>query len=292
MSKKPSRELSQTESEVWNAIGQFEKILEVMPNDRFSLETLADAYEKIGDHTRVKDYLLRLANVLADEGDEDAAHEILLKLKQFDKPEQNVKDTIARLENLQSEKVMADVIDSGQTPASRQGHIAAEISMAWNLLQAKKLSQEEYSLIVHDLSENSGRISDIPVSTMHALHDRHYAGISDIMAFVATACNTPMICLANFELLKDVFSLLSLEFMTNRGAIVFEIIGNDALVALLNPYDNQLKMDVTGLTGKDCHYFLVAPEDFDNALGKVKTLLTKPVPDNPDISRGSREISA
>jgi len=276
MNKKTSKELSQTESEVWNAIGQFEKILEVIPNDRFSLETLADAYEKIGDHTCANDYLLRLANVLADEGDEDAAHEILLKLKQFDKPGQNVKDTIARLENLQSKKVMAVVIDSGKTPASRQGHIAAEISMAWNLLQAKKLSQEDYSLIVHDLSENSGRVNDVPASTLHALHDRHYAGISDIMAFIATACNTPMICLANFELQKDIVSLLSWEFMTNRGAIVFETIGNDALIALLNPYDNQLKMDVTGLTGKDSHYFLVTPEDFDNALGKVKLIMAKP----------------
>jgi hypothetical protein len=278
MSKEPSRELSQTESEIWNAIGQFEKILEVMPNDRFSLETLADAYEKIGDHTRANDYLLRLANALADEGDEDAAHEILLKLKQLEKPDQNVQDTIVRLENLQSKKVMAVVIDSAQTPASRQGHVAAEISMAWNLLQAKKLSQEDYSLIVHDLSENSGRVSDVPVSTLHVLHDRHYAGMSDIMAFLATACNAPIICLANFESQKDIFSLLSWDFMTNRGAIVFEMIGNDALVALLNPYDNQLKMDVAGLTGKDCHYFLVAPEDFDNALGKIKALLAEPAP--------------
>lgn len=278
MSKKPSRELSQTESEVWNAIGQFEKILEVMPNDRFSLETLADAYEKIGDHTRAKDYLLRLANVLADENDEDAAHDALQKLKLLDQSGQNVKDAIARLEGLQSKKVMAVVIDSGQTPASRQGHIAAEISMAWNLLQSKKLSQEEYSLIVHDLSENSGRAGDISVSTLHALRDRNYPGMSEIMSFIATACNTPMICLANFEFQKNVCALIAWEFMTNRGAIVFETIGDDVLVAILNPYDDQLKMDVEGLTGKDCHYFLVAPEDFDGALGKVKKLLTEPAP--------------
>lgn len=273
MSKEPAKDLSQTESEVWNAIGQFEKILEVMPNDRFSLETLADAYEKIGDHTRANDYLLRLANALADEGDEDATHDILEKLKQFDKPDQNVNNAIARLESMQSKKVMALVIDSGQSLASRQGHIAAEISMAWNLLQAKKLSQEDYSLIVHDLSENSGRTTDVSVSTMHALHDRHYAGINDIMAFVATACNTPMICLANFELQKDICSLVPLTFMINRGMIVFETIGNDALVAMLNPYDDQLKMDVAGLIGRDCHFFLVAADDFDNALVKAKTLL-------------------
>ena len=278
MSNKSSNELSRTESDIWNAIGQFEKILEVMPDDRFSLETLADAYEKIGDHTMAKDYLLRLANVLADENDEDAAHDVLQRLKSLDQSDQKVKSTIARLEGLQSKKVMAVVIDSEQTPASRQAHIAAEISMAWNLLQAKKLSQDEYSLIVHDLSENSGRAVDIPVSTLHVLHDRHHAGINEIMSFVATACNAPMICLANFEIQKDACILLPWEFMTNRGAIVFETIGNDALAAILNPYDNQLKMDVEGLVGKDCHYFLVAPEDFDAALGRIKKLLTEPAP--------------
>jgi len=35
---------------------------------------------------------------------------------------------------------------------------------------------------------------------------------------------------------------------------------------------------VAGLTGKDSHYFLVTPDDFDNALGKVKTLLTESAP--------------
>lgn len=276
MNKPPPRELSQTETEIWNAIGQFEKILEVMPNDRFSLETLADAYEKIGDQTRSRDYLLRLANALAEEGDEDAAQDTLQKLKLLDQSDRNVKDAVARLEALQSKKVMAVVIDSGKTPASRQGHIAAEISFAWNLLQSKKLSQEEYSLIVHDLSENSGRAGDIPVSTLHALHDRNCPSLNEIMSFAATVCNTPMICLASFELQKDACALLSWEFVINRGAIVFETIGDDALVAILNPYDDQLKLDVEGLTGKDCHYFFVTPEDFDSALAKVKLLLAKP----------------
>lgn len=270
-----SREKKQTESDIWNAIGQFEKILEVMPNDRFSLETLADAYEKIGDHTRAKDYLVRYANVLADEGDEDAAHDALLKLKQFEQTEAGIKDAVARLEGMKSKKVMAVVIDSNQTPASRQGHIAAEISFAWNLLQAKKLNQEDYSLIVHDLSENSGHAGNTPISTLHALRDRNYAGISDIMSFVATACNVPMICLSNFELQKDICTLLPMEFMVSRGAIVFETVGNDALVAILNPYDNQLKLDVDGLTGRDCHYFLAASEDFDGALGRIKKLLAE-----------------
>ena len=64
-----------SEAEIWNAIAAFEKILEAIPNDRISLETLIEAYEKVGDHTRAKEYLLRLANVLIDESDEDAARD-------------------------------------------------------------------------------------------------------------------------------------------------------------------------------------------------------------------------
>jgi len=271
----PAGETEQTESDIWNAIGQFEKILEVMPNDRFSLETLVDAYEKIGDHTRAKDYLVRYANVLAAESDEDAAHEVLPKLRQFDRDDPDIKDTIVRLEALRSKKVMAEIIDSDQTPASRQGHIAAEISFAWNLLQAKKLSQEDYSQVVHDLSENSGHAGETPVSTLHVLHDRNYAGIDDIMSFAATACNVPMICLANFEMQRETCEMLSWDFMTSRGAIVFEILGNDALVAILNPYDSQLKLDVEGLTGRDCHCFMTASDDFDSALGRIKKLQTE-----------------
>lgn len=278
MSKEPAREIKQTEADIWSAIGQFEKILEVMPNDRFSLETLADAYDKIGDHTRARVYVLRLANVLADEGDEDAAREVLAKLRQFDQSDREVKDALARLENLPSKKVMAVVIEDGQTPAARQGHIAAEISMAWNLLQARKLTQEEYALIVHDLSESSSHAVEVPVSTLHALRDRNHAELNDVMAYVATACNVPMICLAHFELQKETCAALSLEFMIHRGAIIFETLGHDALAAILNPYDSQLKLDVEGLCARDCHYFLAAPDDFDAALLKIRKLLAEAAP--------------
>jgi tetratricopeptide (TPR) repeat protein len=279
MAKEHPKESGPTEADIWNAIGQFEKILEVMPNDRFSLETLADAYEKIGDHTRAKDYLVRYADVIADEADDDAAQEILQKLKQLDQSDAGIKRAVSRLEKLKSKKVMAEVIDSAETPASRQAHISAEISFAWDLLQAKKLSQEEYSMIVHDLSESSNHSGDFHVSTLHALKDRNFAGLNEIMAFAATACNTPMICLANFDMQKDVCTMLTPQFMTNRGAIVFETIANDVLVAILNPYDNQLKMDIEGLTGRVCHFFLAGPEDFDGAIGKIKKILAESAAD-------------
>ena len=53
---------------------------------------------------------------------------------------------------------------------------------------------------------------------------------------------------------------------------MFELMGNDALVAILNPYDTQLPRDMEDLTGKTCHRYLVTPADFDAALGKIKKM--------------------
>jgi tetratricopeptide (TPR) repeat protein len=267
-----TKSASEAETEIWNAIAYFEKILEALPNDRLSLETLAGAYEKVGDHTRAKAYILRLVQVLIDEADEDGIGELLGKIRQFDQNDPEVKAAITRLESLKPEKVMAVVRDDMDQLSRRSANIAGEISMAWNLLQANKLNQEDYTRVVHDLSENSARTLDVPVSTLHVLHECNHPGFNEILVFVSSACNLPIISLANFDIQAATAALLPLEFCIKRGAIVFELMGNDALVAILNPYDTQLPQDLEDLTGKTCHQYLVTPADFDAALGKIKKM--------------------
>jgi hypothetical protein len=263
---------SEAETEIWNAIAYFEKILEAHPHDQLSLETLASAYEKVGDHTRAKAYTLRLVQVLIDEADEDGIDELLGKIRRFDQNDPEVKDAITRLETLKPEKVMAVVRDDMDQLSRRSTNIAGEISMAWNLLQANKLNQEDYTRVVHDLSENSARTQDMPVSTLHVLQDRDHPAFNDVLAFISSTCNLPIISLANFDIQPATAALLPLEFSIKRGAIVFELMSNDALVGILNPYDTQLPRDLEDLTGKTCHRYLVPPADFDAALVKIKKM--------------------
>lgn len=274
MADQAQKPRSDSETEIWNAIAAFEKILEALPNDRISLETLADAYEKVGDHTRAKDYILRLANVMADENDEDGARDLLRKIKDFDQNDPQVKQTITRIEGMKAKKVMAVVRDTGVT-LKKSSNIAEEISFAWNLLQAKKVTQEEYSKIVHDLSENMARTTNAPVTTLHVLSDQNHPGLNDILAFSSSTRHMPLISLVNFELQSKVTSLLPLDFMIRRGAIIFELMGNDTLVAVLNPFDQHLLLDIEDITGKTAHGFLVTPADFDGALEKIKAFETK-----------------
>ena len=164
---------SAAEADIWNAISAFEKILEAIPNDRVSLEALADAYEQVGDHTRARDFILRLARVLIDEDDEEAARDLLRKIKPFAGDNPEAAALAAAIEGFRTKKIMVDVIDSDDMAAPRSTNLADEIAFAWNLFQNNKLTQEEYSSVVQD-SRSSSRKQNSPVSTLHALHDRNF----------------------------------------------------------------------------------------------------------------------
>ena len=221
------------EEEVWSAIGAFEQILEAIPNDRASLEALLHAYEQIGDMVRSKEYLMRLARVLIEEGDFSAAGELIERLKAFSSEDPEAEALVTALEQFGSG---GDV----SLPAST--------------------SAEEKALA--DLS-----------SVLHVLEARGFKNIERVLAHVAKECDTPAIQMSNFNLTYEVVSILNPELMLKRGVFVFERIGQDLLVAIMNPYDKQLRKDLEAHTGKTCHFFTTLPSEFDKALTKAAEVI-------------------
>lgn len=266
---------SKEESEIWDAIGAFEKIIEALPNDHISIEALAVAYEQVGDHDRAKHYALRLANLMLDEGDEDAAMDLAEKIR-ADPGDPEVAALLKRIKDFRPEKIMAVVEEEDvEVSAPATEGISDELAFAWSLKQSGKLSQEDYSNVVHDLTENSARSDDNVISTLHVLNDRVVKNMSDILAYVADECGTPVISLSCFDIHPAVSSMVPLRTMVRRKMLPFETMGNDLLLAVLNPYDTKLQGDVEKMTGRICHLFLVEPADFDLALDKVRKSLEK-----------------
>ncbi|NCC55438.1 MAG: hypothetical protein EOM11_08170 [Erysipelotrichia bacterium] len=99
-----------------------------------------------------------------------------------------------------------------------------------------------------------------------------FPNMNAVISFVSSNCKTPFISLANFDIQENTASLLPLSFAVKRGALLFELMSEDMLIAILNPYDDQLLLDIETLTGKTCHFFLVSPDDFDKALSKIKEM--------------------
>lgn len=297
--------MSDKESDVFSTIMAFEEILEVMPDDRAALESVAHAYDELGDQKQAKHYIMRLVRVLLDEGDAGAAAEWADKLRAHAEEDPEASALIEETESLQSGDRELGATSPGssgtasgadgaspeagtpQTPASaapsagdasRKGislqlNIADEMAFAWNLLQVELLSDEEYSSVVQDLSELATGKQSGTVSVLHVLRGRGFRNLDKILAAVARDAYLPLVDLQRFNLQLPTTLCLPIEFIVHRGALPFERIGSEILVALLNPYDENLRKDVSTLTEKKCHWYLTTPDSFDKAVSTVEELM-------------------
>jgi len=280
------------EAEVWNAITAFEQILEAMPNDRASLEALSHAYEQIGDLTKAKEYFVRLGEVLLEEGDAAAGIGLLERLRSFAADDADVAALAAKLEVLgggaSSSSPATEALAADLSPAmpvavteepqkkvpqvSMAFNMSEELAMAWNLMEAEKITQEEYASVVQDLTEMSAGDSSATISVLHVLEARGFKHLEKVVAYLAENCTTPFVSLSNFELTWEAASIVPREFMLKRGAMVFDVIGRDALAVVMNPYDKQLRKDVETLAGRRCHFYITLPTDFDKACETTQEL--------------------
>lgn len=268
--------------EIFAAISAFEQILEAIPNDRTSLEALANAYEQLGERDKAKEYAKRLASVLIEEADFDSAKNMLETLKKYiDDPE--ISQLITQIEMFTSPAVSseADKITVRTTieeteKVSEAIHvdfdISEELSFAWNLVENKLISQEEYAMIVQDLTEMSSTNKNTTVSVLHVLEQRAFKNINNILISVAKQCGTPLINLSNFDIPVEALKALPLDFIIKKGAVVFEFIGSDILVAVLNPFNSRLRREIENFLKKKCHFYFVSASEFDKVVEKIKKL--------------------
>lgn len=258
------------QSELWAAISAFEQILEAVPNDRLAIETLADAFEKMGEHAKSGAYLLRLVDVVLSENDIASGPSLIEKLEAFGREEAMLQGR-KRIENMLARDAAARLAAEKEKPSVRKAaDITHEVSLAWELLQESKLTQADYSAVVQDLSENSSKRIDVPVSVLHALADRQFKGIEKVLTHLCKLSGCPLLPLSSFELNAEAFTLLPIDFMTRRGAIVFDLMGHDALVAVLNPIDKDLQDDVRRVLKRKCHFYLCNSSDYDAVLVAIR----------------------
>jgi len=251
---------------------EFESILEVDPDDQVALETLAYIYQHVGDQAKVNEYLILLGHVIACEGDSHLADYIYERMFEHGLCEGGGAEVCELVQQLIAKKTLADddafgvITGSGGSAAFK---VMDELAFAWHLFKAGELTQDEYASVAHDLSEMAadGHLSTI--SVLHALEARSFSGMERLMGFVAQETKTPIVSLQLFNIQDSVHSVLPLDFMIKRGVIVFDMIADDALVAVMNPIDTALRKQVESLLKCVCHYYVPLPSDFDAVINHI-----------------------
>jgi len=253
-----------------------EQILEVMPDDLLTLRALYDTALQLDQPEKVFDYLSRLDDLARSSQNLENIHFVLNQYKALEVSSPEVQARIGRLgallESLGEAPEAAPDVRPG-TVLSGTEAIESEMALAWELLQDEQLSQEEYSGVVHDLTEMSSRQLGVPVTVLHVLHDRQFSRFEKLMTHLCQKKHIPIISLGQFEEQEHLYQLVSIEFMSRFAVMPFSAVGNDLMVGVLNPYDSMLLGRVAEMTGKRCHPYMVTPQEYDERLSLMKKAL-------------------
>lgn len=262
-----------------SALQTFERILEIMPDDRGALEAAILAAQACDEQEVARIHRLHLADILLLENDMDALAEHLEHLRADDDP--RVRAWIEAFDMGSGFPASARVqVEGTKAPMRAQMaeprcafNISDEIDLAWKLFEHREISQEEYAGLVRDLTEMSASQNGGTVSVLHTLEASHHKNQERILTFLAQEAEetgTPYIALSCFAMRPELAHLLPDAFVVNRGAIVFEMLGREYLVAVLNPFNQSLRADIQQLCGRPCHFYLTKASEFDNALVRLK----------------------
>ena len=271
----------QIDSTLADSIAMLEQILEVMPQDIDAIKALYTAYSNGGKQDHAFHHLSSLVNVVSGGGGgADVLVFIQNELPRFEEffPAE-VAAQSARLRMLsgllEPDSVAEEEVDparEGALPKKVEVDISEELSLAWRLYEENQLSQEEYSSVINDLTEVSSKELNVPVSVLHVLNDRGFPQMTRILNFLSSRSGTPYLSLSNFEQNEKMAGVLPLGFSAHEGALPFSFLGNDLLVAVLNPFNTMLMDKIEEESGHRCHTYLVEPDDYDMALEKLREL--------------------
>lgn len=262
-----------TDGGLADSIAMLEQILEVMPQDLDALNALYTAYCRSGDRIRSFEYLGMIVDVVCQTEDCGTAALIVEELHGFESEfPSEAAAQLARIRMLVSAEPTPVAQSSTKITRKTDADIGEELSLAWRLYEEGQLTQEEYSSVLHDLTEVSSKELDVPVSVLHVLNDRGFTQMNRIMNYMSSRSGVPCLSLTNFELPAKVADVLPSEVSTHDGALPFGFFGNDLLVGVLNPFNNVLMEKVENESGHRCHSYLVLPEEYDAALGRLRAI--------------------
>ncbi len=274
--------MAENDPKMVEAIAFFEQMLQTMPLDRTSLEFLSVAYEQTGQEDKRRDCLIRLADCLLNERDFDNAQIIAARLSAF-RDDPAARAVVERVAEMIQGQVFAS--PSVPTATSWQDHpefaaysaaaafqdpgleihslsrsaAAAEMDLVWLWKENDYLPKEVCMDVLHILTERTATDHPVLISALALLDEQHPELTEQVMAAMQRASEIPPIPLELFELSPAAMQALSPNFVHVKGALPFAALGDEVLVALLNPLNPALREEIVARAGRPCHFFLAHP---------------------------------
>jgi len=281
--------MAQVDAKMTEAIAFFEDMLQTMPKDRTALEFLAVAYEQTKQNDKHRDVLVRLVDVLLMENDYKNAKAIAGRLKKF-------ADHMPAMLAVERVAAMTELDDDNESPSqaetsSSQGAVftpkkptkewpidvhsishtaaSAEMDLVWYWHDQEVLPKELCMDIMNAITERPVTDTPLLISALAILDEQHPEYTDPTMEKMQVISNMPPIPMELFDPTQTSFQTLPRVFCHIKGALPFALMGNELLVALLNPLNEELKLEIQDRSGRVCHFFLAHPKSWQLVFDKI-----------------------
>ena len=247
----------------------FEQMLELMPDDRITLEFLVVAYEQLNEHEKGERAVVMLANLLLKQGDFSAAEGLLPRLESINTDEAKVLALkIHRLSAPGPELIPEE--PKNLTPAElaaeeSRAAVEGEVALVELLRSNGVIADDEEAKRLCD--QIAAAPSGFLISALAILEKENLELCEKCIAFLADRFSAPPVPVAAFERRPDVVGRFPAELLRVRGAVPFAQIGDVALVAVLNPADEKLCARLSEFA--KCRFYLALPSGVEAWLGAV-----------------------
>ena len=260
------------EDEARHAAGAIEEALASgLPATPGVLLTLHDLWTIAGNPATAESHLLNLASSITESNALEMATGVRGILSALPKPAPraiNELDRLQELIRLHRRRLLLSSIPLDERRIHKFD-LAREVMLVQRLFKAKTMSSQELFAVLMDICGYSQGGAVKPSTVLHAVHDQAMACEQKVMEYLVKHAGLPYLSMECFVIKPEAALALHVEFMKHRAALVFDTIGPDALVAILNPYNQKLRQDVALVTQRNCHFFLVSAGEYDKTLDLI-----------------------
>ena len=259
------------DSRLAEGVAYFEQMLEIMPEDRTTLEFLVVAYDMLGEHEKGQKALVSLAKLLLKENDLEALRGLLPRLRDSDYAPAKalhlkVSTLTAPAPDLTPERPK-ELTEDEKTALAAQEAVSSERNLLTLLKDAGIITESDFETFAMHLMLPSveGRI--FLISALQILKNENPSVYEKSVEYLADHFSTPPVPLSAFEPSAQHFKGYSERIMRLRGVVPFAKTGNIMLIATLNPADATLRAELE--SAGPCRLYLANPADVEAALDKV-----------------------
>ena len=272
--KKPSAEENppaKFDARLAEGVAYFEQMLEIMPEDRTTLEFLVVAYDMLDQHEKGQKTLVNLVELLIKERDIEALNGLLPRLRASNYPPAKALYLKATTLTAPTPDLMPErpkeLTEEEKTALAVQKALGVERQLLDFLKDEGILTESDRDMFSGYLTLPSATRKIFLISALQILKNENVTLYEKAVELLADRFNAPPIPLAAFDPSPSLFKGYPEKILRLRGVVPFAKIGTVTLVAMLNPADTELKSTIEA--EGPCRFYLADPSAVEAALDKV-----------------------